>query len=55
MTEVTVERMFSHLNFILDERRSCLKGEILDDILFLRMNSKFMDIGEMKINVVPVN
>jgi hypothetical protein len=41
MTEISVERKFSHLNFILNKQRSCLEGENLDDIFFLRMNSKF--------------
>ena len=41
MTEVSVERLFSHLNFILNKHRSSLQGEILDDILFTRMNKKF--------------
>lgn len=41
MTEVSAERLFSHLNFILNKNRSCLKDLILDAILFLRMNGKF--------------
>lgn len=41
MTEVSVERLFSHLSFILSPLRNRLKGEILDDILFLRLNNKF--------------
>lgn len=43
MTEVSVERLFSHMNFVLNPRRNCLKGDILEDILFLRMNRKFAD------------
>jgi hAT family C-terminal dimerisation region len=41
VTEVSVERLFSHLNFILDPHRSSLTGEKIEDILFLRMNAKF--------------
>lgn len=41
MTEVSAERLFSHLNFILNKNRSCLNDKILDDILLLRMNAKF--------------
>ena len=46
MTEVSVERLFSHLNFILNKHRSSLQGEILDDILFTRMNKKFSSTCE---------
>lgn len=41
LTEVSVERLFSHLNFILTKHRSTLKGTLLDDILFLRLNQIF--------------
>jgi hypothetical protein len=43
MTEVTVERLFSHLNFILTKRRNRTKGSLIKDILFLRLNKKFAD------------
>lgn len=39
-TEVTAERLFSHLNFIYNKHRSSLKGEIVEEILFCRWNSK---------------
>lgn len=42
VTEVSVERMFSHLNFILNAHRSTLRADLLEDILFLRMNNKFV-------------
>lgn len=41
VTEVTVERMFSHLNFVLNRYRSTLKADLLEDIMFLRLNKKF--------------
>ena len=41
VTEVTVERLFSHLNTILNKNRSRLNGPLLEDILFLRLNERF--------------
>lgn len=41
VTEVTTERLFSDLNLIMTKSRSCLKGQLLSDILFLRLNKKF--------------
>lgn len=41
VTEVTAERLFSHLNIVLDDHRSRLKGNLINDILFLRMNDTF--------------
>lgn len=41
VTEVSVERLFSHLAFILNPLRNRLTGDILEDILFLRMNKRF--------------
>ena len=35
-TQVSVERLFSHLKFILSDQRSALAGTILDAILFVR-------------------
>lgn len=43
MTEVTVERLFSHLNFILTDRRNRIKADIIEDILFLRLNKRYLD------------
>lgn len=42
VTEVSVERMFSHLTFILNRYRSSLKADLLEDIMFLRLNKKFV-------------
>lgn len=41
ITEVSVERLFSHLGIILTKFRSTLKGPLLEDILFLRLNKIF--------------
>lgn len=41
MTEVSVERLFSHLNFIMNPHRSTLSCDVVEDILFLRMNNQF--------------
>lgn len=38
VTEVTVERLFSHLKIILTKHRSMLKEDLLEDVLFLRLN-----------------
>lgn len=46
VTEVSVERMFSHLNFILNRYRTTLKANILEDILLLRMNKKFRNADD---------
>jgi len=35
-TQVSVERLFSHLKFIVADQRSRLGGSILDSILFVR-------------------
>jgi hypothetical protein len=43
LTEVSVERLFSFLNFVLDPQRNRLGGDILNDILFLGMNEKLKD------------
>lgn len=40
-TEVSVERLFSHLNFILNKLRSSLKGSLLNSILKVRTNKVF--------------
>lgn len=49
MTEVSVERLFSHLNLILSPRRTCLKGDILQDVLFLRVNKRFEGLSVDKL------
>lgn len=46
MTEVSVERLFSHLTFILNPLRNRLTGDILQDILFLRVNNRFGTISD---------
>lgn len=46
MTEVSVERLFSHLNFIFTERRNRTKGDIIEDILFLRLNKKYQETSD---------
>lgn len=40
VTEVDVERLFSHLTFIHSKLRNCLSDKLISDILFLRMSSK---------------
>lgn len=42
VTEVTAERLFSHLNFVYSKHRSSLKGEIIEDILFCRWNQSHL-------------
>lgn len=42
MTQVTVERSFSHLNFVLSVLRSKLDPDFVDDILCVRLNKMFM-------------
>ena len=37
-TQVTVERLFSHLRLIMRENRGRMKGELAESILFLRTN-----------------
>lgn len=39
VTEVTIERLFSHLKIILNKYRSSLGGDLINDVLFLRMNN----------------
>lgn len=43
VTEVTVERLFSHLDFVVDEHCSTMAGSIVEDIMFLRLNKKFLN------------
>lgn len=44
VTEVTAERLFSFLNYIFSKLRSCLKSDIIENILFCRWNQKFSKI-----------
>lgn len=44
MTEVSVERLFSHMSYVLSPLRNRLTGDILQDILFLRVNNRFSSI-----------
>lgn len=41
VTEVSVERLFSHLKIVVSDRRTNLRSEIIEAILFLRINKKF--------------
>jgi hypothetical protein len=41
VTQVSVERLFAHLNFVLNKHRSTLSKDILEDIMLLRCNQKF--------------
>lgn len=43
-TQVSVERLFSALRFIFSRLRSRLSGNIINDILIIRMNS--IDLAE---------
>lgn len=43
VTEVSVERVFSHLNYIMNKHRTRLDEGLLEDILFLRLNKKFKE------------
>ena len=40
ITEVDVERLFSHLTFIHSKLRNCLTSSMISNIIFLRMSSK---------------
>ena len=42
VTEVTSERLFSHLNIVFNKLRAKLDTDVLNDILFLRWNQKFL-------------
>lgn len=41
ITEVSVECLFSHLNFVFNRYRTQTKSEFIENILFLRLNEKF--------------
>ena len=40
VTQVSVERLFSSIKFILSDHRASIKQDVLDVILFLRANSQ---------------
>lgn len=40
-TQVTVERLFSSLKFVLSNLRMSFKDNLVDDILFIRNNSDY--------------
>ena len=41
VTQVSVERAFSGLHFVLSPMRTSLDSDLLEDILFVRINSQF--------------
>ena len=41
VTQVSVERAFSGLHFVLSPTRTSLDSDLLEDILFVRINSQF--------------
>lgn len=41
LTEVSVEQLFSFVNFTMGDHRFNLKGDILNDIIFIGMNHRF--------------
>lgn len=41
MTQVSVERLFSSLKFVVSQRRLSLKHDMIEDILFIRSNVLF--------------
>lgn len=45
-TEVSVERLFSHLKIVLTERRNRLSSNLVEAILFLRLNKRFSGLKE---------
>lgn len=47
-TEVCVERNFSALNFILNKYRCSLTDEMLEEILFIRLNKSMFDAAILK-------
>jgi hypothetical protein len=42
ITQVSVERLFSALVFLTPDRRASLTPDIIDDMLFLRMNHLYV-------------
>lgn len=49
VTEVDVERLFSHVHFILNYLRTRLGDEIFDDIMIVRMNFQHFEDGELRL------
>lgn len=47
MTEVNVERLFSHVKFILDPLRVNLGAELLNEIMLIRMNIHLFENGQL--------
>lgn len=47
-TEVSVERNFSALSFILNKYRCSLGDEMLEDILFVRLNKSLFEAATLK-------
>lgn len=43
-TQVSVERSFSALGIVLDQRRTKLKSKMIDDILVCRLNSELFSL-----------
>lgn len=43
-TQVSVERSFSALGIVLDQRRMKMKGSMIDDILVCRLNSELFSV-----------
>ena len=41
VTQVSVERLFSELKFILSDQRASLSEKSVSDIMFVRMNKQF--------------
>ena len=42
MTQVSVERVFSALKFLTPDQRSHMTSELIDDLVFLRMNKEYI-------------
>ena len=48
VTEVTVGFLFSHLKFIRSKHRSRLTGQLLEEILFVRINKQFEEKSKVR-------
>lgn len=48
VTEVSVERMFSHLKIVLSDRRTNMSSDLVEAIVFLRLNKKFSESQKTK-------
>jgi len=51
ITEVNVERLFSHVHFILNPLRTSLSSSLLDDIIIIRLN---FDIITNSMSSIPL-